>query len=48
MLTAYAQGLVPRSHAPPVKVQYRSGIETNSPLGRVVVSLGRDVVKPRT
>ena len=44
MSTAHAHGLMPSSRAPPVKVRYRSGIETNCPLGRDVVSLGRDVV----
>ena len=44
MSTAHAHGLMPSSRAPPVKVRYRSGIETNCPLGRDVVSLGREVV----
>lgn len=43
MSTAHAQGFVPSSHAPPVKVRFRSGIETNCPLGHDVVSLGCDV-----
>ena len=45
MSTVHAQGLVPSSRPPPVKVRYRSGIKTNCPLGRDVVRLGRDVVR---
>ena len=39
MSTVHAQSLVPHSRAPSVKVRYRSGIETNCPLGHDIVKL---------